>query len=268
MVWGNSRTEVCEKVNADRLPDDYATPQDCKSVTFISSTIYDNQALLEKDPGYLANLKGLSLVERERLLLGNWKIRPAAGLYFRRDQVRIVKSVPDKIVSIARAWDLAATEETAANRSPDKTAGVLMARLRNGQYIVLDVRWVAANASTVRSLIKSTAETDAVQYNCHTIWIPQDPGQAGKEQAQSYVKELAGFSVKCKPVSKNKVSRAEPLAAQWQRGNVMLLEGPWNDAYLNELEGFPDALHDDQVDASSDAFAAVSVVNDWSYLVR
>ena len=55
--------------------------------------------------------------------------------------------------------------------------------------------------------------------------IPQDPGQTGKEQAQSYVRELAGFNVKSVPVSGSKITRAEPFAAQWQRGNVLLLEG-------------------------------------------
>lgn len=52
--------------------------------------------------------------------------------------------------------------------------------------------------------------------------------------------------------------RAEQFAAQWQQGNVLLLEGNWNGAFLDELEGFADALHDDQVDAESDAFSTVT----------
>lgn len=57
-----------------------------KSVTFILSTVYDNQILLQKDPGYLANLQALSKVDRARLLGdrrrgGNWKIRPAGLIY-------------------------------------------------------------------------------------------------------------------------------------------------------------------------------------------
>ena len=39
-----------------------------------------------------------------------------------------------------------------------------------------------------------------------------------------------------------------------QAGNVKLLRGQWNEAYLSELENFPVGGHDDQVDASSDAF--------------
>jgi hypothetical protein len=37
------------------------------------------------NPEYLASLLSLPLLERERLLGGNWKIRPAAGLYFKRE---------------------------------------------------------------------------------------------------------------------------------------------------------------------------------------
>ena len=46
-----------------------------KSVTFIASTLQDNKILMKNDPGYLANLQALPLVERERLLHGNWKIK-------------------------------------------------------------------------------------------------------------------------------------------------------------------------------------------------
>jgi hypothetical protein len=36
-------------------------------------------------PMHLAWLLSLPLLERERMLGGNWKIRPAAGLYFKRE---------------------------------------------------------------------------------------------------------------------------------------------------------------------------------------
>ena len=51
------------------------------SVTFIPATVFDNPALLRVNPDYVASLLSLPLVERARLLDGNWKIRPAAGLY-------------------------------------------------------------------------------------------------------------------------------------------------------------------------------------------
>ena len=265
--WGNSPEEVCELLNKTLPPDEHITPDDCKSVTFIPSSVHDNKALLEANPSYLSSLKALSLVNKERLLRGNWKIRPAAGLYFKREQFRIVKDVPDHIVSVARAWDLAATEITAENKDPDRTAGVLIARLANGQYIVLNAIRRACNAAEVRQLVKSTGLTDRAEYECNTIHIPQDPGQAGKEQAASYKRFLAGFTVKTHVVTGSKITRAEPFSAQVQAGNVMLLDGAWNEQFLSELEGFPDAAHDDLVDAASDAFSAVAVSGNWSALI-
>jgi phage terminase large subunit-like protein len=46
------------------------------------------------------------------------------------------------------------------------------------------------------------------------------------------------------------------LSAQAEAGNVKLVRGTWNDAYLNELENFDgsDGCVADQVDASSGAF--------------
>lgn len=254
LIWAGSRAELAKECSG--IPG--FKPDLCKSVTFIPSSVYDNKKLLAIDPGYLANLHGLPLVEKERLLRGNWKIRPAAGLYFRRGQTRIVKDIPDRIAVICRAWDLAATEITPENKSPDRTAGCLMARLQNGQYIIIDMKHAAISASKVRELVRNTATTDKAMFRQTRISIPQDPGQAGKEQAQSYQRELAGFSVTITPVASNKILRAEPFAAQWQVGNVLLLEGDWNDELLDELEGFPDAAHDDQVDACSDAFAMVA----------
>lgn len=258
ILWADTREELAAKYGNEAV----------KSVSFIASSIFDNKALLEVNPDYIASLNALPTVERERLLKGNWKIRPAGGLFFKPEQTRIVKAVPDKIMAVARAWDLAATEITPETKNPDRTAGVLMARLKNGQYIVLDVIRRAANAAEVRQMIRAAAVTDRALYRCSTIRIPQDPGQAGKAQAASLSRELAGFKTVILPVSGAKTARAEPFAAQWQQGNILLLEGGWNAVFLDELSGFPDALHDDQVDAASDAFAEVAVSHDWGGLIR
>lgn len=258
-LWGNSIDELVDKYSAD--------PKLCKSVTFVMSSIYDNRILLEANPEYLANLNGLDIVEKERLLKGNWKIRPSAGLYFKRESIRIVHTVPGRLISVCRSWDLAATEITNENKNPDRTAGVLMGRLKSGEFIVLDVIRRAANAADVRKLIMQTAKADRLEYGMHTITLPQDPGQAGKDQAATYVKALAGHKVRTAPVTGSKIVRAVPFSAQWQGGNVLLLAGDWNKEYLQELEGFPDALHDDMVDASSDAFKQVANAADWSALI-
>ncbi len=58
-----------------------ASHPDAKSLTFIRASIYDNQVLLNKDPGYLATLKALPAVERARLLDGDWNVRREGLVY-------------------------------------------------------------------------------------------------------------------------------------------------------------------------------------------
>ena len=75
--WGDSKDEL-QKLHPESIP---------KSVTFVLSTIYDNQIGMEKDPGYLANLQALPKIDRERLLGdkvrgGNWKFRTGDGRVF------------------------------------------------------------------------------------------------------------------------------------------------------------------------------------------
>lgn len=250
-VWGDTKEEVAEKTGIK--------PELVKSFTFISATIYDNPVLLEKDPGYLANLNALGTVEKGRLLYGNWKIKPSSGMYFKREQVQIVPTIPCKLVKVVRAWDLAASIPTPSNPSPDATAGVLMGLLEDDRYIILDLvhgRW---QSNDVRMKVHATAVSDNARYGNVSIRLPQDPGQAGKEQAQNYIKFLSGFVVKSERVSGDKITRAEPFSSQWQGGNVLVLAGAWNDTMFTELEAFPEGGHDDIVDACSDAFAELQV---------
>lgn len=237
--------------SAEELIRDYGPEVRPKSFTFIRARLEDNPALLKADPGYRANLMALSRVERERLLGGNWKVRPSAGMYFKRHEITLVDLIPDDIVKLVRYWDLAATEPGEDNPDPDWTAGVLMGLRKNDRYIILDIIHCRKKSGSVRELVLRTAGNDSRQIK---IGLPQDPGQAGKDQVESYVSLLAGFSVETVRETGDKVTRADPFAAQWQNNNVDILRAPWNNGYFDELEAFPSKAHDDRVDASSGAF--------------
>lgn len=251
LVWGDD-PRALERQHGAALGD-------AKSLTFISARITDNPALLNNDPSYLANLRALSRVERERLLGGNWKIRPAAGLYFPRADAQILPVVPADVVAWARGWDFAATEPSDTNPDPDWTVGIKIGRRRNGRYVIAHVVRQRVRAAKVRDLVQSTAAGDGYGVR---ISVPEDPGQAGKEQASNYVQLLPGYPVMRRRQSSDKVTRAEPLAAQWQIENVDIVAGPWVETLLDEFEAFPDVKHDDQVDAAADAFATLVRVPD------
>jgi len=71
----------------------------------VASTVHDNKILLDKDPGYLANLKALPRFEREQLLMGNWNVRPSAGMFFQRSFFEVVKAVPKGGLKVVRYWN-------------------------------------------------------------------------------------------------------------------------------------------------------------------
>lgn len=258
IYWGSNPHELAKEHGVN--------VEECKSVTFIASKLTDNKVLMAKDPSYMANLKALAEIDKERLLYGNWKIRPAAGMYFKTENFTFVDAVPKNIVAYARSWDLAATEPTPLNPDPDATAGVLMGLLDDGRVIVLDVKRKQIKANDARNLLRNMAAIDQGKYKFVQITIPQDPGQAGKAQAQSLVSMLAGYSVEIVSPTGSKEVRATPFASQVQAGNVLVLKGEWNDMYLSELESFPESKHDDMVDASSDAFNKLMNSRSWGGL--
>jgi predicted phage terminase large subunit-like protein len=210
--------------------------------------VFDNPALLCVNPEYLAWLLSLPLLESERLLGGNWKIRPAAGLYFKRQWCAVVDEVPADL-DMVRYWDLAATEKTELN-DPDWTVGIKLGRDKNRGYWLLDMVRGRANPGDVERLLLDTAAQDGKRVR---IGFGKDPGQAGKSQALHLVRALSGFTAAPSAESGDKATRFGPFSSQCRAGNVKILRGPWNEDLFRVLEGFPDLAHDDEVDACSGA---------------
>jgi predicted phage terminase large subunit-like protein len=196
----------------------------------------------------------IDVVERDKKLLGpygtagQFQQRPAprGGGMFQKDWFNVVRAVPAG-TRFVRGWDLAATKDEKAAW----TAGVKIGRTPNGRFIIADSTRIQGTAAEVERLLKNTASQDGVSVRGS---LPQDPGQAGKAQASYLVRALAGFTYKATPESGDKQTRAEPLAAQAEAGNVDILEGAWNKEFLDELVVFPFGKFKDQVDAASRAF--------------
>lgn len=173
---------------------------------------------------------------------------PQEGGMFKRHWFEIVNAAPRQALRI-RAWDKAGTQD-----GGDYTVGVLLAKGRDGVFYVEDVIQGQYSDLQRERVIEQTAETDRVTYGPVTIWLEQEPGSGGKDSARLTVRALAGHTVRAERPTGDKVTRAQPFAAQCEAENVKLVRGAWNAAYLNELCAFPYAAHDDQVDASSLAF--------------
>lgn len=178
---------------------------------------------------------------------GQYQQRPAPrdGGMFKRSWLPVVDALPNDIVKWCRAWDIGATRG-----GGDPTAGVKVGRSRDGVFYVADVRRGQEGPAEVERTILATATHDGTDV---ILRLPQDPGAAGKAYAQTLTRLLAGYPVKTVAPTGDKATRATPAAAQAEAGNVRLLRGPWNEAFMDELCTFPAGAHDDQVDAFADA---------------
>lgn len=169
---------------------------------------------------------------------------PRSGNMFPRDKVTFLDAPPAGIRWV-RYWDKAGTQD-----GGKRTAGVRMG-VHDGRVIIADSTISQLGSERRNALMRTTAELDGGGVS---VWVEQEPGSGGKESAELSVKLLAGFSVHIERVTGDKVVRADPFAAQWQAGNVTVIRGPWNKAYLDELELFPSGAYSDQTDASSGAY--------------
>ena len=229
---------------------DFGADIEPKSATFIPFRVTDNKILLEKDSAYLSNLKALPLVKRARLLDGNWNVRATAGDRFRREWFgALLERAPDDIVARCRFWDRAASEQRSGT-DPDATCGVLLGKDPRGVYYVLDCRSsLQPRTRSVKEMLRC-AKLDGIGT---TIGFMQDPGSAGVAEAQSTARALDGFNVRFAPATGGKETRAKPVSAQTEAGNVRLIRGHWNENFIRGLENFPVGRHDDEADALSGA---------------
>ena len=176
----------------------------------------------------------------------------AGDSMFRRAWFTLVDAAP-AVLARVRYWDLAATEARPGT-DPDWTVGVLMGRSEDCQYYIEDVRRERATPGGVELLVRQTAASDGDDV---PIVIEREPGSAGVAWAERFVQVLAGYAVTFQRPTGSKTTRAAPLAAQAEHGNVLLVRGAWVKRFLDEFDVFPAGRHDDQVDATSGAFSCL-----------
>lgn len=227
-----------------------------KTITFIGGTIFDNPALISSNPNYLSELNSLPDIEKARLLHGNWYARPEGSSYFHRDWVKKATHVPVGAV-YCRAWDKAATEPSEVNTSPDYTAGIKIAKDRNGDFYLIgdfheqnhdkafpEVYGRFRERPGGRDvLIERQAKHDGKDI---TVIFSQDPGSAGVTEFVESSKKLIhqGYRVQKDPMptANSKIARFSPFSSACELGIVYIVESTFNKATLaafySEMEAF------------------------------
>lgn len=226
--------------------------------TFIPAKLTDNPHLDADE--YRLSLRELPLVEQRQLEHGDWTVAQP-GEWFQRSWFPVVRreDVPRIGARRVRYWDMATTKPSKRNKDPDFSVGTLVTECR-GRFWVEHVRRFREGPAKTEDNVVETAQADGTDVE---IYMEQEPGS----QSELFISGLArgrlsGFSFLGSRVTGDKKTRARPFAAAASRGDVSLVEGTWNQQWLDEVEAFPgESVHDDQVDSCSGAHQKLTSSN-------
>jgi predicted phage terminase large subunit-like protein len=176
---------------------------------------------------------------------------PVGGGIFKREWFTPVDTVPIR-ARHCRGWDTADTPgggnwTVGTKLAYDDETGIT--------YVVHNVR-DQTGPGGVNALIKTTAELDGDQ--C----LVREGSGSGKATILARSKMLARYDYAAMPETVktgNKVQRANPFRAQCEMGNVRMVRGIWNDAYLDVMTSFPVGKYDDDCDSTSNAYNGLVV---------
>lgn len=276
LYWGNSAEELIEKYGFKEYGMNDPNQVKPYEVVCVLGTIYDNPTLMRLNPEYKSNLESLPEIEKQRLLLGNWEAREQSSTFFQRGWCEeVVSYEPTQVDKIVRAYDFAGTLKSDANPSPDYTVATKMAKMKDGTYIVLDVRRTRIRFGEWEKFIIENSILDAEEHPRHqvTILIPEDPGVGAKAATALLARSLAeaGLYTQKMRASTKKLDRFRPFSAMAQNQGIKFLKGCGHDYENNksnenefiykELEAFNGERrrgengHDDIADTMSDAFS-------------
>lgn len=220
---------------------------------FVPATLEDNPSLDRES--YEKSLERLDPVTRAQLRHGDWSIRPSGNMFKREWFLgKIVPVAPD-CVEYIRCWDLAGSKN-AGSGDPDYAVGTKLGRTVAGDYVLMHIARDRGTPHDIRQLVRATAEMDGPDI---PIQIEQEGGSAGLAVVEFYQRDiLPEFIVRGEVPTGNKVTRATLLSNKCESGMVSLVQGAWNEAFLDELCAFPLVPHDDQVDATASAVTALT----------
>ena len=151
-------------------------------------------------------------------------------------------------LEFGRVWDLAGTEG-----GGDYACGTKVAYSKiSGNFYIVNVSRRQFSPGKLEKHVQAVATADGL--DC-PVRIEREPGSSGKAVIEHYqTNVLPAFQVSEMPATAAKVVRAQPFLAAAEAGQVFLIKGDWNDAFIREFDAFPSSKHDDQIDTASGGF--------------
>lgn len=190
---------------------------------------------------------------RKRVTIGEFEW---AALYMGRPMPRggslflsptFYESAPSSGFRVGIGVDLAYSAETSA----DYSVAVVCAKVRDTVYVLDVVRKQVHAPDFERCLAELRGKYPGARWRAYIA--------GGEKGVASFMGKL-GTNIGARPAKGDKFTRAQPVAAGWNAGNVQIPRAKWTDAFVSELESFTGIgdKHDDQVDALAAAFDALA----------
>jgi predicted phage terminase large subunit-like protein len=197
----------------------------------------------------------LALIEKARAQLGGqafsaqYQQRPLAhgGGVFHAAWLHAYDRAPELFRRVTQSWDTAIK----AGAEHDASACITVGEGEDGRHYVLDTLTLRAEYPALRRAVLAQAERFAPQ----AILI--EDKASGQSLLQDLRRESALPLIGRMP-RQDKLTRAAAVSALVEAGKLVLpRHAPWKAAFEEELLGFPDLAHDDQVDALTQYLAWV-----------
>lgn len=224
-----------------------------KNGGYLFSERYSDQWYLDME----ASLGGPTGYGTQSLMRCDPRMRGGNELKTENAKILKLDDFKDKTAGLnfIRVWDLASSIKQLKKSDPDYTCGVKIAvrwkpTLQSGvniaELFIADItrgRWAVTQRN---GIIRETAINDGLI----KIYVE---AVAGYKDAYLEIKEmLRGVrivqQIPSQFVQKDKHSKGSILVPIFDAANVYLLEGKWNNDFLNEASEWPSGSHDDQID--------------------
>ena len=191
----------------------------------------------------------------------------------------IVPEPPESVLKRVVYWDFAGSEKKVAGKKaadPDEfvRTRLSMVEKKYGDktipvfYIEHQFAIKRPDWGDFKHIFIEWAERDGPTI---PIYIEEKPGSGGINQIEEfklYVKENLGYAYRIighnPKKDGDKIMRAYPWFGEASNGQFYMVQGNCNEAFLEQLAGFPDNVdHDDRVDSVSGARLRIAPFKSW-----
>lgn len=168
---------------------------------------------------------------------------PEGGNIIKGEWIRHYQTLPVKFDRLWQSWDMTFKSGT----ETDYVVGQVWGKVGGEFYLVDQIR---ARYSFTQSV--QAVKTMSARWPKATAKLIEDKAN-GPAIIDMLKRELPGI-IAINPGRADKVERCHAIEALWEAGNVLLPErGAWVGDFMDEVVAFPAGVHDDQVDAMTQA---------------